>query len=1606
MSTSAGLLANVIPAIALTQDTTLAAPQRNNFSSSVTPTATNCEFISTQVSSATELSCRISRSSSQQNFETDSGKSSCSPAILDCSFDSGIGGVVANVATGGGATVGGGSDDCAVIDEQIVGATNLTVPRICGDGGASDSFGVVTVTGLGIGTGISCNAEEQMRLKLRYERLQQWRIILLALDRQKDPYRLLRERLSKIGERRISRKRPTNDSICYVCSCQIEQNDSNSFATCYLCNKRICRGAKCSNWLPKSGRWECHLCHSSNDSLTHTQSWVAEQMCFNRQKYVYPMRARSEIYIPIGDFNEGPLHFESVSQVGLNSDAITAEQKLKIREYVEEVVAKLLGGSLDQIRVSQLSKSENYLHLFEQYHSKLSNIFINLENELSNKALNGDLPGIVNSHVVPQSTLNLNNDQSNNNSNVHMPSELPELSQTRLRQMIESIIAETLRMPPLANGSVSEIALNKDNRCNGSENNLLLENGNMRLRHRHRTEHYFEPKIYQDLLATAVLNKIADKEGNIRQFSESTPDLSSCNIDRNFNVENRSTSSGSSVEPRSDFSYTDTEQVPKVSFSLTQFLVLDAGRESALSDYIAAHTVPLPDLSAAVTESEEEDHASISSSILAEGTWEDNWLFKKKRSSLTASMTGSVGMLVPAPKDDVRAQIGDKTTDEISDLSEMGSDTDDSSLKIVRTNLDPLNDRILNKHLIGGQNTKVVLDELIETASLISNTTQSVDEPKYAETRNKYVVEAASKIKAINPNVTKHSAQEGETILDNPETEREQNSLSDQLSSDSNRTDESTSTTIESFLADFNNEQDMPLTNISNNTSADTTELTNGSYLSLSPSYSKFNINQEQHFINNNNNHQQDFNREDDDVVHLRYFVPGSIAEREYKKWNNAVEMPNNPYAPEALKRRISGSQERFMDLPNISQSTNKNPISLIKTTKSEALAENESRSDIDYKRYSRDYYINDDKVLKTSPKHQIITTDSNCPSLNISDEPTADIAINEVNCHSKNSNKSSPIYNDHSDCHWTLSTPVRRSSSLKFINRRSPPQSYYKLTTKTTSTTSTYNQAHLPPRSFTSASHYDNLDRIHFQDYCDNDSSKYSNCYRNTNRYSKYEDTNEDGNLHADNYSDIDDYNNDIRSQRSWRSASAAANYPATLPKRHTVSSLSFHSSASGVSLNSSGSKNRALPSANILSQFEKQLLHKDLKRNSFRAVSATTKDFVMNPLYERDNLNGVAASSENVPNGNRTSDEHIDSGVDSCLNGFNETDVKANNTSLLFSLSEKNETHAIENPIEPHPAVYQALPAQVVEENTSIETLSNQSMQSVNTTTSDDSDTVRIYNFKEQKTIVVRNGDKASTTVTTKLTPETSSEPTLQVTVPLSPTLEDAPRCPISEQAAECEPRQPTESTLEANINSSSVTVNRTPITPTRGSTPMAFKFLQPKRKLIDPSQVLSLDEGADALSIFSANEKAVVEEEVAQVMPSVKALAQAFILSSSKYTIAEKRWKKGVQNMPSVPSKPIFKQEAMQKTEASTSIAEIAEDATIASDLSSLETDPPTNKDLVTVKPTDDLSPITPSPTNSPTSDLAAKVEGNKSATNALRRISMLKSNIAFFENLRFK
>ncbi|XP_017108077.2 uncharacterized protein M7BP isoform X6 [Drosophila bipectinata] len=999
------------------------------------------------------------------------------------------------------------------------------------DSSSKESSPVQQQLNSSVDSGIAVLEAETPTLRRR-QRLQQCQRILQVLQRDRLTHQQLRDRLSKLANKKWTKEETREDHNCNVCCADLDLSSAKNYVTCCTCGKSVCRGLKCADWRPKDAKWECQLCQNSKESLDHTSSWVAEQMSFNQHKFVYPMRARSEVYIPIaGDGNDSSMQFESVSQIG---QANNLDERAKIREYVEQIVAEMLGGNLDQIKVGQLSKSETYL------------------------------PAIVNGYNNTNGNTNTANNNNNNNNN-----ELADITQTRLRSLIETIIAETLRSTSLsASGAVSEISL--DTRSHVSE----LANGNG-LKRRHRTEHYFEPKIYQDLLATAVLNKIADKEGNTRLLAESTPDLSGHHIDENFNAEALSTTSGSSIEPRSDCSLTDHEIV--LDNGKSQSLQAELKRESVLSDYIAAHMVPLPDFSASVTESED-DVGSISSSMIADGTWEDNWLFKKKRSSATPS---SIGMLVPAPKENVRAQIGDKTADEVSDLSEMGSDAEDSSLDLMRCN--ELNDRLLSKHLIGGQNTKLVLDELVDRTSLISHTLPEEHEPAFTETTNVLLVENTGVAPPVSPPPPPPMV----------------------------------------FQDDSVTEQPVPAP------------------------------------------------------------IAGSIAEREVKKWYNAVEMPNNPYAPEALKQRISGTQERYMDVPNISPSAEQKALASALTESTDSAS-----PQTDYKRYSRDYYIND------APNGTPGSVRTNATaSAAISAEDAEDIVINEAQ---------------------------------------------------------------------------------------------------------------------------------------------------------------------------------------------------------------------------------------------------------------------KAN--------------EAVTEQEQPGESVYKALPVQVQDE--SLETQSNPSLYSVqttNTTTSDESDTVRIYDFNKQETTVIR-------ATPAEQQPSTST----------TSSMESAQSAPASVSSIDSSVSKKRERpvVLQFGPGDSAPTIGSPVSTPTRGSTPPAFRFLQPKRKLIDPSQVLSLDEDDEPDQPKTpAAEKPVIEDEVAHAMPSVKALAQAFLLTS-KHTQPERRWRAKVRIAapPDTPDKPGSSLAKRHKLEHAVSMAEVADESTIASDLSSLETDPSIHSE--------GLPPIA-----SPASPVPV-------------RHGFLRSNIAFFENLKFK
>lgn len=127
------------------------------------------------------------------------------------------------------------------------------------------------------------------------------------------------------------------------------------------------------------------------------------------------------------------------------------------------------------------------------------------------------------------------------------------------------------------------------------------------------------------------------------------------------------------------------------------------------------------------------EFVSIATSNGQEGTWEDNWLFKRKKIGTDTS----VGMLVPAPKEDIKALIGDKSADEMSDLSEAGSDYEDINNNM--NSLEPTNVRIHNQNIISGKNNIGLIDELIEQTSLISTSSLTENEPIFMETKNEFV---------------------------------------------------------------------------------------------------------------------------------------------------------------------------------------------------------------------------------------------------------------------------------------------------------------------------------------------------------------------------------------------------------------------------------------------------------------------------------------------------------------------------------------------------------------------------------------------------------------------------------------------------------------------------------------------------------------------------------------------------------------------------------------------------------------------------------------------------------------------------------------------------
>lgn len=201
-----------------------------------------------------------------------------------------------------------------------------------------------------------------------------------------------------------------------------------------------------------------------------------------------------------------------------------------------------------------------------------------------------------------------------------------------------------------------------------------------------------------------------------------------------------------------------------------------ASARSELSDYIQNHKISLPDFEFTANDidiDDEEDSDEIEQefqSIYAETNYSDisdNWLFRKVGSrncmngggggggsaSSIASASSPVGMLVPSPTQDCPTLIGNRNAEEISDLSENGSDIDSlpgehSDNELNRNGTHDLPHVLVeSKTLIGGKNemnsfeqSKVSLINLLEPDSLVSEQSLTGQSPAISEAKNNLIL--------------------------------------------------------------------------------------------------------------------------------------------------------------------------------------------------------------------------------------------------------------------------------------------------------------------------------------------------------------------------------------------------------------------------------------------------------------------------------------------------------------------------------------------------------------------------------------------------------------------------------------------------------------------------------------------------------------------------------------------------------------------------------------------------------------------------------------------------------------------------------------------------
>ncbi|XP_047035553.1 uncharacterized protein LOC124641429 isoform X2 [Helicoverpa zea] len=534
-----------------------------------------------------------------------------------------------------------------------------------------------------------------------------------------------------------------------------------------------------------------------------------------------------------------------------------------------------------------------------------------------------------------------------------------------------------------------------------------------------------ESSTYEDLLATAILNKVIERYQNENGSGGRSSGIHSASA---------SPTPSERSSPRSLPSRHTRNVTPPLH---EEDDVSDWEEGDATDEALEVpRRVPFPEFGGDIvhnTDNEDREFDEVSSSDLqaVDGTWEENWLFQKKKIKTIQSVP--VPMLVPNSNTEYRALIGDRDADDTTDLSDNASDSEEQAE--YKSDMKKVLD---SKHVIGGK-PKVEENDfepdsltIIEGADEFDKLVEKIDDDATVDAIINEINENNVTIVETNGVNSTDQVDGGKLVIsiDSGPLTKAEFAVKEEIHR----------TLLNGNAEDFMND-------LCAKTNGD---IYNGHANELH-SVDSFTSNKES---TNTLNHQEREGEYEEtvtvpvqryaDSLRRKHFddgphemptrdtdqddelIPGSIAYRERKKWLNYVEMPNNPYSPEAIQKRLSAKNTSTLfdmftskkdsedeslkieinETDDYESETNDLPVKEIQHNKLSLTMSNDSINSIDktnkspsprilkdvmaeeipqYKRYGRDYYIREAKA-SSGGRHRASADEAStvsAPSLN-----------------------------------------------------------------------------------------------------------------------------------------------------------------------------------------------------------------------------------------------------------------------------------------------------------------------------------------------------------------------------------------------------------------------------------------------------------------------------------------------------------------------------------------------------------------------------------------------------------------------------------------------